>query len=491
MSNTQKTVKSISSQSVVTLVLGLFEILLFSIMSRLLTREDFGYYAAMGAITTVFASFTETGIGSALIQKKQVNIDYYNSAITLSLIIGSFLTLLLFSLSEPLSRLVVGNKSLSIPLRLMSFSLLCNCLTSINYSVMYKKLQFLKVGVIKLSVFVMSAAVAITMAANGYGFYAIVAEYVTLSILALVVSQLTGGIKYKLSFDRGIVKDIWGFSGWLMASAVFRNVASQVDRLVMPRVLSVSALGSYSRPQGLIEKLSSKVNSIFDVSLFPILSKIQDDVTALQRAFDKVYYFMNLVGMSLSLILFFNAHLFVRVFLGEQWLDLTSLFQLMSIAVIFKIQARLADCMLRSLAMTKTQFYFRIIEFVTKILAVLIGSRWGLWGCAYSVVIADIVVRVVKILYVAHKIHYNTYQVFNKMFVSWRFTLIVVPPMILTFILKELSVTGDVIMLVSTLIVFVFAFVVTPSVIGSLYKEIVFDNIIMKHLSKNGKTKRN
>ena len=62
-----------SSQTLVTIVLGLVEIVSFSIMSRLFTQEDFGYYAAITAITGVFTTFSETGIGSAIVQQKEIS----------------------------------------------------------------------------------------------------------------------------------------------------------------------------------------------------------------------------------------------------------------------------------------------------------------------------------------------------------------------------------------------------------------------------------
>ena len=42
-SNTQKVIKGISSQTLVTVVLGIVEIISFSVMSRLVNKEDFGY----------------------------------------------------------------------------------------------------------------------------------------------------------------------------------------------------------------------------------------------------------------------------------------------------------------------------------------------------------------------------------------------------------------------------------------------------------------
>ena len=109
-SNTQKAIKGISSQTLVTLSLGVIEIALFSIMSRLLSKEDFGYYAVISAIMVVFTSFSETGIGAAIIQRKETDRNYINNAFTLSLLFGSFIMIILLLLSGVISDIVADEK---------------------------------------------------------------------------------------------------------------------------------------------------------------------------------------------------------------------------------------------------------------------------------------------------------------------------------------------------------------------------------------------
>ena len=95
-----KSIRSVSSQTIVTIVLGVIEIVIFSIMSHLLTKEDFGYYSSILAITVVFSSFSETGIGAAIIQKQNADSEFVKNAFTMCFLIGFFLTLLLFCLSS-------------------------------------------------------------------------------------------------------------------------------------------------------------------------------------------------------------------------------------------------------------------------------------------------------------------------------------------------------------------------------------------------------
>ena len=230
--NTQKVIKGISSQTVVTIALGIVEVLSFSIMSRLLTKEDFGYYAAITAITAVFSSFSETGIGSAIIQKKTIDKGFINSAFTLNLLFGLVISFSLYLLAGPLSRVIL-DESMTKPLRIMAVTLFCHCLTSINFSLMRRNLQFLRVGIINLISLVFATVIAVFLAVKGYGYYAILAKSVVASVLALIISQILVRAKCSLSFDFSVFKSIFSFSGWLMAGAVFRNLSGQVDRLMM------------------------------------------------------------------------------------------------------------------------------------------------------------------------------------------------------------------------------------------------------------------
>ena len=203
------------------------------------------------------------------------------------------MSLLLFSLSGPLARMVVDS-SMKVPLMLMSGTLLCNCLASVNLAQMKRKLQFLKVGLISLIAQVITVTIAIVLAVKGFGYYAIIAKAILNDILVLILSYVMGYTRYNLTLDKETFKAIFNFSGWLMASTLFRNLAHRMDRLLLPRLISVGALGSYNRPKEFVENISTRLNGIFDTALFPVLSGLQDDKKHLRAAFRRSFYYMNI-----------------------------------------------------------------------------------------------------------------------------------------------------------------------------------------------------
>jgi PST family polysaccharide transporter len=477
VSNTSKAIKGMSSQSVVTIVLALVEIVSFSIMSRLLTKEDFGYYAAITAITTIFHSFSETGIGSAIVQRKELTKRYIDNAFTLSLIFACFVALLLIALSGPLARMVL-DESMKVPLMLMSITLFCSCLTSVNLSIMHRKLQFFRMGAIHLISLVVTTIVAIVLALKGFGYYSILTKAVLTSVITLLLSYFLCKQRYGIALDKTTFKSIFSFSGWLMASSFFRNFAQQADRLLMGRLLSVTDLGAYNRPKNFISLASDKFTSIFDSAMFPVLSSIQDDKRALARAFRKSVYYLNMLSMLLSLVLVFGSELIIRVFFGIDWLDLTSVFMVLSLTVIFDADARLADCYFRSLGLTKQQFFFRILELVIKVIALVIGSRWNIIGVAVAILIACIINVFLKICYVCSKIDVNVFSILGTIASSWQFTLFLLPIIIVATLFLPHTWLGNVILCLVFLVVVVVLFLFLPKLCGKTYYETAYDKIV-------------
>lgn len=485
-SNSKKVLKGISSQTLVTLIMGVLEVVVFSIMSRLLSKEDFGLFAAISAITVIFSSLSEAGIGSALIQKKDADKGYVNTSFTISFILGSVFALLLIVLSGVLSETIV-DKSLKIPLMLMSITILCNSLTSVNTSVMYRRLEFLQVGMVNFFALVISSSIAIGLALKGLGFEAILSRSIFHSLTAMVLSYFLAKTKYRFQIERKNVGAIVNFGGWLTLSVIFRNFATQADKLLMSRFLSVSSLGAYNRPKEFIDTISSKLNGIFDTALFPILSGIQDQKDSVRNAYHTSLYYMNIFSMLLALAFVFNSSFLIRLFFGAEWMDLLPVFIVLSLALVFNIDGRLCDCFFRSLALVKYQFFIRLFEFVLTVGCLLIGFKWDVIGVAFAVLFANVTIIFIKLYIITNKVESNITKVALLIFSAWRFAFILIPVMIMTQIILPKTFVGDVINLIIFGIIVLILFVLTPNVVGEKYKEGAYQSIMNRVKQKIGR----
>lgn len=467
-SNSSRAINGISNQSIATISVGIVEIVFFSIISRLLTKEDFGYYAAISAIVAVLGSFSETGIGSAVIQRKEIEKKYIDNAFTLSLLFGVTISFILMILSGLFSNVFVDD-SVTLPLMLMSTTLLFHCMTSVNTSIMYRRLEFLRIGIITLLSSVISSVIAIVLALEGFGVYSIVAKSVLFSALCWVFSLYFCNTHFSIRIDKSIAYTILNYSGWLMASVVFRNISQQIDKIMMPRLLSVNALGAYNRPKEFVSQISSRINGIFDTALFPILSSIQDEKDRLENSFLKSLYFLNLFSLVLCMEFCFNSKLLIYIFLGEEWLSLEKVFIIISLSIIFNIDGRLADCYLRSLALTKQQFYFRVIETVLKMGGTVIGSQWDIVGVVIAITTIDVIMKIFKLMYVSYKLQVDISVMIKNLFSSWRISLTMIPLCLISILIMPDTMTGCVFLQCFYILLCFILFVLTPNLIGEKY----------------------
>lgn len=474
--NSHNIIKGVSSQTVVTLSLGILDIISFSIMSRLLSKQDFGYYAAIIALSTIFSSLSSNGIGAAIVQRKELDRSYVYSAFTLSLVIGGIASGLLCAFSGLLSK-SVADSSMQFPLILFSSTLIMSCIISVNMAILQRQLKFLRMGLINLISLVLTTVVAIILAIKGFGYYAILAKAILGSIITLLLSYYAADIKYRLYFNINKFKEIFSFSGWLMASSLFRNFANQIDRLLMSSLFSVATLGTYSRPKEFISNISDKFNSIFDTTLFPMLSTIQDDKIKMRTSYLYALNFLNILGMLLSITFFFNSELIIRIFFGEDWLYIGPLFKVLSLSSVLYINGRIGDIFLRSLALTKSQFYFRVMQLIITVILIILLYGYGITAVAIAAMLGYGIVVLLKVIYISHHIKIPLRQSLYAIFKGWYFVIYIIPIYLLSLYIYPSGLLGNLLVLLSFFLCLVMIFVVFPSSVGDNYKLIFYPKI--------------
>ena len=412
-SNREKVYKGFASQSFVTLVYGLLGLVYFSFMSRLLTKEEFGLYAVVTALLAIIESLSEAGLGSAIIQKKDASPTYVNTAFSLSVVLGSLFAILAYVFAPSLSALTIASHVLIKPIRLMSIGIFLYSLISVVRATYMRRLNFLKYGLIQILVYILSAVVGIFLAYSHYGIYAPLIAILINQFGLTITLYLIARFRPRFEINAHDAKEIVSYSGWLTGSVIVRVINDQVDKLVMPRLLSVTLLGTYNRPAGFVNQLSAQFFGIFDTILFPILSGVQDDKVKIRVAYKQICSLLILVSMTLAYCLMLLSDVMIDIFLGNQWDNLETLLQVISLGLVFSAYRRIADCFFRSLGFMKDYFLFRCLASVVTIVSVVIGCRFGLYGVAWAIIVSKLIDAVTRISYLNVRIGFSVNEFFK------------------------------------------------------------------------------
>ena len=470
-SNRNKVFKGMGIQTVITVVLGLLGILYFSVMSRLLTEEDFGYFAIVMAITTILKSLTEAGLGASVIQNKNANLEYISTAFSLSLCLGVFFSVFLVSTANLFSNLMIKSDALVNGYRIMSISLVLYSINSVGRATIVKKLNFLRYGLYDIGAYILSCSVGIYMAYKGYGFYSTIVAMVLHQAFIAGFMFLLNHVPFHIRIYKEYVNSIVSYGGWLTGSVIVRNLTHEVDKLITTQWIPVAALGAYNRPNGFISQITGQLNNIFDTILFPILSDINDNPSKIKSSYEKATNLILLYSIVLAALFILGSDILIVIFLGSKWLYLNNIFQTFSLSIIFLCYGRLADCFFRSLGIVKSYFYTRCCVFICTVICIYLGCQYGILGLSIGLVFSRAADSILKVFFL--KPHIPKDSGFYYLLIKTLFVPILL--LIICYLIKNNIPYGtfiSVLLYASTIGIVSFFF---PKIFGQIY----YDNIYL------------
>lgn len=467
--------KGLSIQTIVSVTIALLQLIVFAIFSRLLTREEFGYYAALMGVIAIFTSISDAGIGSALIQKNNASEKYLSTAFSLSIFFGTVISLLSFSLSGAIAN-TIADETLVIPLRILSICVFLYSVQGVAVCYFRKQLDFKTVGLCKIASYVLSSIIAICLALYGVGLYSLIILYLLDSIFytLFIYSKLRPP---KISFNLIDVKEIVSFGGWLTLGVIVTNISNQLDKLLLGNLLSVGKLGEYNRPSGFINNIIAMINTIFDTVLFPILSQLQDQADQASKILFRTNYLLSSFGGLLSALLIVNSHLIILFFFGGEWVDIVPIMQICSFSAIFMMNNTLSDCFFRSFNLVKQGFYIRLSGLFISVSFLFVGAKAGIMGVAIAVLLSNLLTVVIKTSYLC----YSFKASLLLFWYNWLKSLIPAMPifvMLVVYLLMPKTFISLLILAVISLQIILFELFVTPHLFGEDFQSAIYPRII-------------
>lgn len=477
MSEKNKTatfLKGVSITTVFTIATGVLGMIYFAVMSRLLSKADFGYFAALTGFMTVISSIADAGLGAAIIQKKDADTAFISTAFTMSLTLGVSCFILVF-LSAPFLAYMLADDYLTVPIRVMSVTLIFHSFTSVANAQLYRKLQFKRIGTIQFISNIFNTALSVALALKGFGLYAMVAYSTFGSFLTMVLLYTTSVKVPKLLIRGDYVNGIFTFGGWLTLSVICNKIATYMDRLVLPKMTSVETLGAYTRPASFTNNLTASLTDIMDKVLFPMLSDIQDKRQVAISVFYRATELLNSFSVVLGCVFFFNSDLIIRIFFGSEWIELVPVLQVVSLTSIFFIDTQLVDCFFRSLNYVKTGFQIRLFALFWNLICIYLGAKYGVMGIAVSLAIANISIIILKMLILSIKLNASKKIMLFKWFAAWKPSVaLIIIGVIFMIVFPKPNIIVSLIFASLYGVIILSEFLLFPSSVGKEYKVSIY-----------------
>jgi O-antigen/teichoic acid export membrane protein len=372
------------------------------VLARLLTPEDFGLYGMLLIFTAISIVFMQSGLGAALIQKKDAtNADfstvfYYNVGVSVICYIILFFCAQLiadFYNQQELNRLI----------KLISIGLIFNSLCVVHTTILQKELNFKKLNIIKLIGIIISGIIAIVMAYMGFGVYAIIAQTISIAVINAFLYWVTSKWRPQLIFSKKSFKELFGFGSKLLLSSLLNTFYKNVDSLIIGKFFSPAQLGYFSRAKSTKDIPLSMTSGLLTTLVFPIFSKLDNDIQI------KYYHlkFLSLVGYIIFPImtgLAVVAEPLTVLLFTDKWLPSVPMLQILCISgPVYPLSVILGQAIL---AKGKSNIYLKI-EIIKKIIGLtgmFIGIFYGFYGFLIGLTLSWFISLLIDFVYTGNLI---------------------------------------------------------------------------------------
>lgn len=300
-------------------------------LARLLAPDVFGVLAVMFVFIGFADAISQGGLGTALIQRKDVDDAACNTALWLSLAVSAGMYLILF-LAAPFIADFYGMPEVVPCLRALSLTLPLSAANSIQRSLLQKRMGFREIFKANIAAAVASGGVGIGLALAGFGVWALVAQTLSQALIACLVMLRFVSWRIRFELDGSVAGELFSYGWKVCATGLLGNLYNGVSELILGKVCTVSDLGLYSQGRKWPNTaISVATNGIQNV-MFPAFSELQDDpdrfASTLRRALAAGTFVIAPSGMLLAAC----ARPLVTVLLTDRWADCVFVFQLTSVS---------------------------------------------------------------------------------------------------------------------------------------------------------------
>jgi PST family polysaccharide transporter len=354
-----------------------------AVLARLLVPEYFGLISMVTAITSIAERFKDLGLSSATIQKKEITHEQVSTLFWVNAGVGVVMMLLVAALAYPIALFYADPRLIAITLAVgTSFPL--SGMAIQHQALLRRQMKFAEIAGIQIGSSALSIVLAIIIALNGHGYWALVAREVSRNAFMAAGTWVCMPWVPGFPSRQAGVGSMLRFGGDVTAFNVVWFLSSSMDQILVGRLFGPVSLGLYRQAFQLVLAPVNQLSYPVQVVGEAALSRLQNEVEKYRRYYQKLLSILSLFTMPLVVFLAVYAEPLVRIALGERWIGATPLFQILAIAALLRPAATTAGNVMLTCGHSRRFLWLGVFTAVALLFFFVAGIPWGPAGIAYG-----------------------------------------------------------------------------------------------------------
>jgi lipopolysaccharide exporter len=300
------------------------------ILARLLTPADYGIVAIASMIVGIVEVFGRAGQGSAIVRHPNPTREHYDSAWTVSLLLGFAVGGIIWALT-PLATTYFHEPRATLIVEILAFRTMLSGAQNIGVLNFQRRLEFSKQFWFSVTPTLVSFPITIAAAFILRNYWALVIALMVEYVVTFTLSYVMEPYRPRISFAK--MNEIWSFSTWSLIKNVGFYFNTLVDRIIVGGFAGSAAMGRFQVASDLATIPSQEISAPVVSVLFPVLATVQHDRERRLSLYLTVLYWSALICTSTSIGVALVTNDFVDLVLGPKWQDVKPLMPWLALSV--------------------------------------------------------------------------------------------------------------------------------------------------------------
>lgn len=289
------------------------------VLARILTPSDFGTVSLVMVFTTIMQVFVDSGLGTALIQKKEADDLDFSSVFYFNLVVCIVLYVFMFEIA-PFIAEFYNDDSLVLIIRVISLTILISGVKGIQQAYVSRNMLFKRFFFATLGGTMFSAFLGIGMAYAGFGVWAIVAQQLSNTTMDTLILWVTVRWRPKKMFSWKRLKKLLSYGWKLLVSSLLDTIYNNLRNLIIGKIYTSVDLAYYNQGDKFPKVIVTNINTSIDSVLLPSMAEEQDNRERVKSMTRRAIKTSTYIMAPLMIGLLFCAEPIVKLILTEKWI---------------------------------------------------------------------------------------------------------------------------------------------------------------------------
>lgn len=366
-------------------------LVIFFLLARLLSPEDFGLLAMANVFWAFMTVFLDQGFAQALIQCRKLEPEHLDTAFWTNLAIG----VVLASVSLASAGVVAngfGQPQLAPILQCFSALFVITALSNVQKALLERSFAFKAIAARSLLGLLSGGAVGITLALSGYGVWSLVGQRITHEAVGSLVLWRASHWRPQLRFSKPHFNQLFSFGISLLALNFIGFFNKRGNDLLIGYYLGPVSLGYYAIAYRVLETLMQLLVKTTSQVALPTFSRLQADLEQFRKVFYAATQLTSLVAFPTFLGLAVLAPEVIALLFGDKWQASVPIIQILTLSGIVQSVSAFKGHILMAMGKPSWRLWQSLLSVTLNIIGFIVAFQWGIAAVAIAYVIRRYIV---------------------------------------------------------------------------------------------------